>query len=267
MIRLKNMAKDGALQFPMIATNDNKTKSLLDNFYGTGQSALDGIMRATSLFIAGKTVVQVGYGWCGKGMALRAKGLGAKVVICESHPFAALQAVYDGFAVMPIAAAAKVGEIFMTATGNKKVISLDHIKTMKDGAVLCNAGQFNYEIDIEALDTLKTASVEVRPNMEQVTLPGGKVVFVLGKGNLVNLSCAEGHPSEVMATSFLGQLMAALHIVENEGKLPKDCINLPENLDDKIAALQLDAMGVEYDTLTAEQEQYMASWQEGVHTD
>lgn len=263
VIRLRNMARDGALKFPMIATNDNKTKSLVDNYYGTGQSCLDGIMRATTFFVAGKVVVCVGYGWCGKGIAMRAKGLGAQVVVTETHPFAALQAAYDGFRVMPMEEAAKIGDMFITATGNKHVISVDHIKTMKEGAVLSNAGQFVYEIDVDGLAKVQTASTTVRENMEQVTMPSGRSVFLLGGGNLLNLSCAEGHPSEVMATSFLGQMKAVEHIFGEQGKLPVDCINLPEVLDDEIAALQLNAMGVKYDTMTPEQEAYMQSWKEG----
>eukprot|EP00039_Didymoeca_costata_P020600 m.341856 g.341856 ORF g.341856 m.341856 type:complete len:435 (+) comp20607_c0_seq1:63-1367(+) len=263
VIRLRNMAKDSALNFPMIATNDNKTKSLLDNYYGTGQSCLDAIMRASSLFIAGKVFVVAGYGWCGKGVAMRAKGLGAQVVVVEVHPFQALQAVYDGFRVMPMAEAAEIGDMFLTATSNKHVIRVEHVLKMKDGAVLCNAGQFYYEIDVDDIRKLQTESKEVRTNMEQITLNNGKCVFLLGGGNLVNLSCAEGHPSEVMATSFLGQMKAVEHIAAEHKTLPKDVINLPEHLDDEIAALQLDAMGIQYDRMTKGQEEYMQSWQEG----
>jgi len=260
------MAAEGALKFPMIATNDNKTKALLDNYYGTGQSCLDGIMRATSLFIAGKTLVCVGYGWCGKGIALRAKGLGAQVVVCETHPFAALQAVYDGFRVLPMAEAAKVGDMFCTATSNKHAITVEHILSMKDGAVLSNAGQFAYEIDVEGMRKVQASTREARANMEEITLNNGRVVFLLGGGNLLNLSCAEGHPSEVMATSFLGQMKAVEYIVEQAASLGPKCVNLPTHLDDEIAALQLAALGVAYDTMTPAQEKYMKSWQEGHDT-
>lgn len=267
VFRLRNMEKSGALKYPWITTNENKTKHLLDNYYGTGQSVWDAIMRATTLFVAGKTAVCVGYGACGKGIALRAKGLGAKVVVTEVDPFAALCAVYDGFTVMPIAEAAKVGDFFITATGNKHAISLEDIKQMKDGAVLSNAGQFNYEIDVAGLQEIATAKSAARENMEQLTLPSGRSVFLLGGGNLVNLSCAEGHPSEVMATSFLGQAIACEHLVKHQKELAAGCVPLPPALDDHIAALQLEALGIKYDTLTAEQTEYMDSWKEGTHDD
>lgn len=266
VIRAKNMTTAGALSFPLIATNDNKTKHLLDNYYGTGQSVWDGIMRATVMFVPSKVAVVVGYGACGKGIALRAKGLGARVVVTETHPFAALQAVYDGFVVMPIEDAAKEGDIFVTATGSKHVISGAHMATMKDGAYLCNAGQFDYELDHTGLRAMQVGeSRYTRPNVEEITVRGGKVLNLLGGGNLVNLSCAEGHPAEVMSTSFMGQAMAAEYLVRHGKGLPKGCINLPEELDNQIAALQLAALGVRFDTPTAEQQEYAKAWEEGMH--
>lgn len=263
VLRMKNMTTAGSLKCPLITTNDNKTKHLLDNYYGTGQSCWDGIMRATSLFVAGKIAVCVGYGECGKGIALRAKGLGASVIVTEVDAFAALRATYDGFAVMPIIEAAEKGDFFITATSNKHAIDLDAIKAMKDGAVLSNAGQFDYEIDVKGLRKLATSTVTVRENMEEITLPSGKCVFLLGGGNLLNLSCAEGHPSEVMTTSFLGQALACEYLVENKGKLAPGVTALPPALDNQIAAMQLDALGVSYDVMTVAQEAYMTSWEEG----
>eukprot|EP00040_Diaphanoeca_grandis_P039576 m.259477 g.259477 ORF g.259477 m.259477 type:complete len:655 (-) comp38118_c0_seq1:43-2007(-) len=265
VIRVKNMAKQGAIKFPVITTNDNKTKHLLDNYYGTGQSVWDGIMRATSLFIAGKVAVCVGYGECGKGIALRAKGLGAIVIVTEVDAFAALRATYDGFQVMPIANATKLGDFFVTATANKYAIDVKTVKAMKDGVVLANAGQFDYEIDVKGLHKIARGRAIVRDNMEQITMPSGKSVFVLGGGNLVNLSCAEGHPSEVMATSFLGQALACEYLVKEQGKLPHGPVALPEEQDNRIAEMQLEAIGIKKDELTPEQTLYMQGYSEGTN--
>jgi len=263
VIRAVNMHKAGSLKMPVVATNNNDTKRLLDNYYGTGQSVMDGIVRATALFVAAKTVVVVGYGPCGKGVALRAACLGAQVVVTEVDPFRALQATYDGFRVMPMAAAAPLADVVVTLTGNKHVVSRDHMRAMKAGAVLCNGGQFVHEIDVDWLKATATAAETVRPNMVRYALPGGADLVLLGDGNLVNLSCAEGHPSEVMATSFLGQLLAVKHIVASAKDLKPGVHALPKALDQEIAALQLEALGVEMDAMTPEQVAYAAEWEEG----
>lgn len=265
VIRATNMTADGALKYPLIATNDNKTKHLLDNYYGTGQSVVDSVMRATAMFLPSKVAVVVGYGACGKGIALRAKGLGARVVVTETHPFAALQAVYDGFQVVPMAEAAALGDLFISATGSKHVVSAAHMANMKDGAVVCNAGQFDYEIDLTGLRAMQVGESRlVRPTMEEVTLKNGRRINLLGGGNLVNLSCAEGHPSEVMATSFMGQALACEYLVKHGRELAAGCMKLPEELDNRIAALQLNALGIAIDVPTAEQEEYAKAWMEGV---
>ena len=266
VIRAVNMHAAGSLEIPIVATNNNDTKRLLDNYYGTGQSVMDGIVRATALFVAAKTVVVAGYGPCGKGVALRAAGLGAQVVVTEVDPFRALQATYDGFRVMPMAAAAPLADVDVTLTGNKHVVARDHMRAMKAGAVLCNGGQFVHEIDVDWLKATATASETVRPNMVRYSFPGGaKDLVLLGDGNLVNLSCAEGHPSEVMATSFLGQLLAVKHIVASakNAALKPGVHALPKALDQEIAALQLKALGVEMDAMTPEQVAYAAEWEEG----
>jgi adenosylhomocysteinase len=261
IIRLKAMQKDGALKYPVIAVNDNKTKHLLDNFYGTGQSALDGIIRGTNILFAGKVVVVVGYGSCGKGVSLRARGLGSQVVVVEVNAFRALQATLDGYRVLPMKEAAAVGDLFITVTGNKHVISLDHMKLMKDRAILANAGHFDLEIDYAALK--KNATVrEIRPLVEEFILKNGKRIVALGQCRLVNLALAEGHPSEVMSTSFCGQALACEYLVKHRGKLT-GVVVLPEEIDDSIAQLQLDAMGVKIDMLTSEQKKYLESWKEG----
>jgi adenosylhomocysteinase len=262
IIRLRAMVRDGALKYPMIAVNDNKTKHLLDNYYGTGQSTWDGILRASNVLVAGKTVVVAGYGSCGKGVTLRARGMGAHVVVTEVNNFRALQARLDGFEVMTMKKAAPKGDIFVTVTGNKQVITLEHIKTMREGAVLANSGHFDNEIDVKGLLEYAGAPVRVRPWFDQYTVDGKKV-FLCGEGRLTNLACAEGHPSEVMATSFCGQSLAVAYAVEHRGKLPNDVITLPEEIDDRIAALQLAAMGVAIDKLTPEQKKYLSSWEEG----
>ncbi len=262
IIRLKAMEKDKALKYPMIAVNDNKTKHLLDNYYGTGQSTMDGLLRATNMLVAGKNFVVAGYGDCGKGVSMRAKGLGANVIVTEINPFRALQAKYDGFRVMPMEEAAPIGDVFVTVTGNKHVIRTEHMRQMKDGAIMANSGHFDIEIDLKGLRQLADDSKQVRPNLKEYTV-GAKTLFVCGEGRLVNLACAEGHPSEVMATSFCGQSLAVEYAVKNQDKLPVKVINLPEELDTRISELQLEALGVEIDELTEEQKKYLASWQEG----
>ncbi len=262
VIRLRAMEKEGALAYPIIAVNDNKTKHLIDNYYGTGQSTIDGILRATNILFAGKNVVVCGYGSCGKGVALRAKGLGGNVIVTEVNAFCALQAALDGYRVMPVADAAKEGDLFITVTGNKKVITLDHMKNMKDGAVLANSGHFDIEIDLAGLQRA-AVMIKIRPSLDEYTMPDGKHIYVGGEGRLINLAAAEGHPSAVMSTSFCGQALACEYIVKNKGNLPVKVITLPEELDDKIAELQLASMGIKKDSLTEEQKKYLQSWQEG----
>ncbi len=263
IIRLHAMVRDKALKYPVVAVNDNKTKHLLDNYYGTGQSTLDGIMRASNVLFAGKTVVVAGYGSCGKGVSLKAKGLGANVVVTEVDAFRALQAALDGFRVLPLNEAASEGDIFITVTGNKSVIDLAHMKLMKEGAMLVNSGHFDAEINVAALQKEASSERRIREFMDEYVL-GGKKLYVLGQGRLINLAAAEGHPSEVMSTSFCGQALAVEHLVKNKDSFSGgEVIQLPPELDDEIAKLQLKAMGVEFDTLTPEQQEYLASWQEG----
>ena len=262
IIRLKAMKRDGALKYPVIAVNDNKTKHLLDNYYGTGQSTWDGILRATNILVAGKNVVILGYGSCGKGAALRAKGLGANVIVTEVANFPALQAVYDGFRVLPMEEAAKIGDIFLTLTGDINVIRPEHIKNMKDGVILANSGHFDVEIDMKGLKNMAESVKRVRPFLDEYKV-ADKKIFVAGEGRLINLAAAEGHPSEVMATSFCGQALAVEYLVKNKGKLPNDVIMLPEEIDDFIAKLQLEALDIKIDELTQEQKKYLSSWQEG----
>jgi len=261
VIRLHAMERDGVLRYPVIAVNDNKTKHLLDNYYGTGQSTIDGLLRATNILIAGKNFVVCGYGDCGKGVALRAKGLGANVIVTEVDPFRALQAALDGYRVMPMNEAAKIGDIFITLTGDKNVITIDHIKQMKDNAILANSGHFDVEIDVHSLGKIAKKR-KVRPFLDEYTL-GKKRVYLCAEGRLVNLAAAEGHPSEVMATSFAGQALACEYLVKNRGNLPANVLALPSEIDDKIARLQLESMGIKIDKLTKEQENYLHSWHEG----
>ena len=262
VIRLRAMVNDGALKYPIIAVNDNKTKHLLDNYYGTGQSTLDGILRATNILLAGKNVIIAGYGSCGKGVSLRAKGHGALVTVTEVDPFRALQARLDGFSVLPMREAAKIGDIFITVTGNKHVISLHDMELMKDGAILANSGHFDIEIDIASLE--KTAKKRrVRPFLDEYVLKNGKKIFICGEGRLVNLAAAEGHPSEVMSTSFCGQALAVEFLVKNKNNMKPEVIVLPEEIDNDIARLQLKAFDIAIDTLTKEQKEYQSSWQEG----
>ncbi len=259
IIRLKSMEKDGVLKYPVIAVNDNKTKHLLDNYYGTGQSSIDGILRATNALIAGKTFVVCGYGDCGKGVARRAQGLGANVIVTEVDSFRALQAHYDGYRVMPIAEAARIGDIFLTVTGNKHVIGLEHMKKMKDNVIIANAGHFDIEIDVASLK--KYRNRRIRPFLDEYDLDGQKI-YVCAEGRLVNLAAAEGHPSEVMATSFAGQALACEYLVRNKGKL-SGVVHLPAKIDDEIARLQLKSLNVKKDNLTKEQQRYLSSWEEG----
>lgn len=261
VIRLRAMEKDKALRYPVIAVNDNKTKHLLDNYYGTGQSSIDGILRATNTLIAGKNFVVCGYGDCGKGVAMRASGMGANVIVTEVDAVRALQAALDGYRLMPMAEAAAIGDIFLTVTGDIHVIRTEHMKKMKDGAILANSGHFDVEIDVEGLEKMGRKR-RIRPFLDEYDI-GGKKVYLCAEGRLVNLGAAEGHPSEVMATSFAGQSLACEYIVKNKGKLKPGVIVLPGEIDNRIAELQLKAMNLPKDVLTEEQKKYLASWQEG----
>lgn len=268
VIRLRAMEKAGALKYPIVAVNDNQTKHLFDNYYGTGQSTLDGIIRATNILIAGKTVVIAGYGNCGRGIALRTAGMGANVTVTEINPVRALQALMDGYRVMSMDLAVKHGDIFITATGNKHVITTAHIKKMKQGAILANSGHFNVEIDVEGLERIASKKLRARgAHVSEYRLPGrkGHIVYVIGEGRLVNLSAAEGHPSEVMALSFCGQALALEWLCrENrDGHMEPKVYTLPESIDKRIAALQLAASEIKIDNLTKGQEKYLSSWQEG----
>jgi adenosylhomocysteinase len=263
VIRLRAMAKDGTLKYPIIAVNDAETKHFFDNRYGTGQSTLDGVIRATNLLLAGLKVVVAGYGWCGRGVAMRAKGHGADVIITEIDPTKGIEAVMDGFRVMPMAEAAKHGDVFITVTGNKSVIRAEHFEAMKSGAVVCNSGHFNVEIDIPALEKLSTGKREVRPLVDEYLLKDGRKVYLLGEGRLVNLATAEGHPAAVMDMSFANQALSAEYLLQNYKQLKPQVYVVPQNLDKEIARLKLDSMGHKLDKLTAEQEHYLASWQEG----
>lgn len=261
IIRLKAMERDGALKVPMMAVNDAQCKHLFDNRYGTGQSVWDGITRTTNLIVAGKTVVIAGYGWCGKGVALRAKGLGAKVIVTEIDPVKAIEAVMDGFQVMTMDEAAPHGDFFVTVTGCEKVITARHFKKMKDGAILCNAGHFNVEIDIPDLESVSTHIQQCRKNIMGYTLADGRTLYLLGEGRLVNLACGDGHPAEIMDMSFAVQAMSALYILENRGKLAPKVFNIPETIDRTIALKKLESLGIQIDTLTEEQKRYLESWQ------
>ncbi|MHB0914391.1 MAG: adenosylhomocysteinase [Thermoleophilia bacterium] len=263
IIRLKSMEADGVLKFPVVAVNDANTKHLFDNRYGTGQSTIDGIIRATNMLLSGLEVVVSGYGWCGRGVAMRAKGMGSRVTVCEVDPLKALEAVMDGYEVKPIAEAAKYGDLFVTATGDKHVIDKHHMEVMKDGAIVCNTGHFNCEINIPSLEEMSTGRRTVRDFMEEFTMPDGRVIYLLAEGRLVNLSAAEGHPGQVMDMSFANQALAAEFIVKNNGKLENRVYGVPYDIDQNIAALKLETMGIEIDTLTPEQVEYLASWSEG----
>ena len=264
VIRLKAMAKDGALKFPVVAVNDAMTKHLFDNRYGTGQSTLDGIVRATNVLLAGKTFVVCGYGWCGKGLAKRAAGMGANVIVTEVDALAALEAVMDGFRVLPLMQAAPLGDFFCTVTGDKHVIDRHHLEVMKDGAIVSNSGHFNVEINIPALRELSAGKVRrVREFVEQFTLPDGRRINLLGEGRLINLAAAEGHPASVMDMSFANQALGAEYMLAHSQDLGNEVYVVPEEVDRHIARLKLEAIGVEIDTLTAEQEKYLNSWEEG----
>ena len=264
VIRLRAMAKDGVLAYPIVAVNDAQTKHFFDNRYGTGQSTIDGIIRATNVLLAGKFFVVAGYGWCGKGLAMRARGMGSQVIVTEIDPLRALEATMDGFGVMPMAEAAKIGDFFCTVTGDKDVIRGEHFAAMKDGAIVSNSGHFNVEIDIPALEKMATGGKrEVRDFVDEYAMPNGNKVFILGEGRLINLSSAEGHPASVMDMSFANQALSVEYMNQNAKTLEKSVYGVPQEIDTEIARLKLEALGVGIDTLTEEQERYLASWQEG----
>lgn len=263
VIRLKAMEKDGVLGYPIVAINDADTKHMFDNRYGTGQSTIDGIIRATNVLFAGKTVVVCGYGWCGRGVASRAKGLGAHVVVTEVDPLRALEAIMDGFQAMPMSKAAREGDIFVTVTGNKHVLREEHFKVMKEGAIVCNSGHFNVEIDIPALKKLSKSVKVARDFVEEFQLKNGKKVHLLADGRLINLSSAEGHPASVMDMSFANQALSVEYMINKNQELDRRVYEVPKDIDKEVARLKLKAMGVSIDTLTAEQSTYLASWQEG----
>lgn len=263
VIRLKSMAKNGVLYYPIIAVNDANTKHLFDNRYGTGQSTLDGILRATNILIAGINFVVGGYGWCGRGIAMRARGAGAKVIVCEVNPLRALEAVMDGFQVMPLTEAAKIGDVFVTATGDKRVIHGDHFSKMKDGSIVANSGHFNVEIDIPSLKALSRRKRRIREFVEEYTLKNGRRIYLLAEGRLINLAAAEGHPAVVMDMSFANQALSVEHLVKTGKKLTKAVHPVPKDIDEEIARLKLNALGIKIDRLTQDQKKYLAGWEEG----
>jgi len=263
VIRLRSMAKDGVLKYPIIAVNDADTKHLFDNRYGTGQSTVDGILRATNLLFAGLHVVVSGYGWCGRGLAMRARGLGADIIVTEVNPTRAIEAVMDGYRVMPMGEAAKIGDLFVTLTGNKSVLTDDHFKLMKDGAVVCNSGHFNVEIDIPALEKMSLSKRQTREFVDEYTLRDGRKIYLLGEGRLINLAAAEGHPAVVMDMSFADQALSVEYMVKNAKKLEPRVYPVPLEIDRDVARLKLESMGVAIDKLTPEQEEYLSSWSEG----
>jgi len=262
VIRLRALAAHGKLLLPVIAVNDAKTKNLFDNRYGTGQSTLDGIIRATGILIAGKVIVVAGYGWCGRGFAMRARGMGAQVIVTEVDEIKSLEAAMDGFSVMPMKEAAKVGDVFCTITGDIKVIDREHFKAMKDGAMLCNSGHFDVEINLPALKNMASRINKVNNNVDEYII-GKKRIYVLAQGRLINLAAAEGHPSSVMDMSFSTQALAAQYVVKNAGKLSAQVYNVPESIEKKVAALKLKSLGIKIDKLTREQAAYLASWELG----
>lgn len=263
IIRLKSMAADGVLQYPIIAVNDAKTKHFFDNRYGTGQSTIDGIIRATNRLIAGSNFVVCGYGWCGKGLALRARGMGANVIVTEIDPTAALEAVMDGFTAMPIRQAARIGDFFCTVTGNINVIRKEHFQTMKDGAIVANSGHFNVELDLNGLESIAKSRRTIRPFVEEYVLENGKCINVLGDGRLINLASAEGHPSSVMDMSFANQALSIEYMLKNKQRFENNVYSVPEEIDKAIAREKLKAMSVKIDKLTPEQKKYLASWSLG----
>ncbi len=263
VIRLRSMAKEGVLAYPVIAINDAHTKHLFDNRYGTGQSTIDGILRATNVLLAGLNVVVAGYGWCSRGIASRARGLGAQVIVTEIDPTRALEAAMEGYRVMPMTEAARLGDLFITATGDRDVIGEAHLRVMKDGALLANSGHFNVEIDIQALEKMSKNKRTTRDNVEEYTLSDGRKLYLLGEGRLVNLAAAEGHPASVMDMSFANQALTLEYLSKNAGKLEKKVYPVPSEIDQQVARLKLEAMGITIDTLTPEQQKYLASWAEG----
>ncbi len=263
VVRLRSMAAAGKLRYPIIAVNDAQTKYLFDNRYGTGQSTIDGITRATNILWAGKKVVVCGYGWCGHGVAMRAKGLGAHVIVVEVAPVRALEAVMDGFQVMPLMEAARIGDIFVTTTGNKSVIDQAHFEAMKDGAILANSGHFNVEINIPSLESMAKRKRKIRDFVEEYSLANGRCLYLLGEGRLINLAAAEGHPASVMDMSFANQALCLEYLAKNRGRLEARVHPVPEDIDRQVARLKLTAMGVAIDSLTEEQKKYLASWEEG----
>lgn len=264
IVRLQAIEKAGLLSFPSIAVNNAQTKHFFDNRYGTGQSTIDGIIRATNILLAGRTVVVVGYGWCGKGVAMRAKGLGANVIITEINPIKAIEAAMDGFRVMPIKEAAPLGHVFITVTGNRHVIDREHFAHMKDGAIVCNSGHFDLELNLEALREMSERPVTLRPFVEEFSIrESGNRIIVLGEGRLINLAAAEGHPASVMDMSFANQALSAEYLVKNQDTLPPGVHTLPEQVDMEIAGLKLEALGIKIDSLTAEQLEYLNSWETG----
>lgn len=260
IIRLQALENEGILKAPAVGVNTSMTKHLYDNRYGTGQSLLDGIMRAANILLAGKTMVISGYGWCGRGCAMRARGMGANVIVCEVDPLKALEAVMDGYRVMPIAEAAKIGDVFMTLTGDKHVIDVQHLLSMKDGSFVGNCGHFDCEVNVAGLKEHAVEIKQIRPSLEEYKLDNGKSVYVIAEGRLVNLVAAEGHPASVMDMSFANQALGIEYLVKNQGKLPNKLLTLPEEVDNMIASLKLDSMGIQIDTLTEEQERYLNSW-------
>src|SRR5690242_13186387 len=263
VIRLRAMAKEKVLRYPIVAVNDALTKHLFDNRYGTGQSTLDGIIRATNILLAGMNVVIAGYGWCGRGVAMRARGMGANVIVTEIDPTKAIEAVMDGFRVMSMHEAAAIGDVFVTVTGNKHVIGRDHFEKLKNGAILCNSGHFNVEIDLEALGRVSSSRRQTREFVEEFVFRDGRRIYILGEGRLINLAAAEGHPASVMDMSFANQALASEYMVKNHANLEKRVYPVPEELDKQVAKMKLESMGVKIDRLTPEQEAYLASWSEG----
>jgi adenosylhomocysteinase len=263
VIRLRNMAEEGKLKYPIIAVNDAKTKHFFDNRYGTGQSTIDGITRATNVLWAGKKVVVCGYGWCGRGIARRAQGMGAWIIVTEINPISALEAAMDGYQVMPLIEAAKIGDIFITATGDINAIDKGHLSQMKDGAILANSGHFNVEINIPALEKLSKSKRQMRPFVEEYNLADGRRLYLLGEGRLINLTAAEGHPASVMDMSFANQALCLEHLIKNKGNLQPKVYPVPEEIDNEIGRLKLKAMNINIDSLTQEQKKYLESWEEG----
>jgi adenosylhomocysteinase len=263
VVRLRNMARDGKLNYPIIAVNDAQTKHFFDNRYGTGQSTIDGITRATNILWAGRKVVVCGYGWCGKGIARRAQGMGAQVIVTEVNPIPALEAAMDGYQVMPLIEACKIGEVFITATGDMSVIDKSHFVHMKDGAILANSGHFNVEINIPALESLAKSKRRIRPFVDEYTLTDGRRIYLLGEGRLINLAAAEGHPASVMDMSFANQALCVEYLTKMKGKLKPDVYPVPEGIDQEVGRLKLASMNIAIDSLTEEQEKYLHSWESG----